>query len=300
LATDTTRNELIHQANLHLAVGDVRGARYYHEMAMTWQGTDAAGRIPEAALNVLLYSGRAAQALDLLPRQTSRQFFYPDPVTGDLLDNGDASARLHELAILGATGRGGPELEDAFDEVMALWATPAGRTRREIDVLRTANAPRLALALQLAPEVMNSWVTELDLQRKDPIWAALLPGSEDREAQLAAALDHDDPHIRGPIRSYLLGTVAQALGDHALAAMLYSRLDSLALRLDGRDVGWGLLPLSYLQRGRAYEAMGDLHLSTEFYGRFAEAWSDPDGSEHLVEEARRRIESLANQMKPRN
>jgi len=197
----------------------------------------------------------------------------------------------YRTGILGATGVSGPSMETALQDLVDRWAASDDRPEGEIDFLRTFNAPRIAVALWLAPSFLDSWVTELDLQ--DPLWAALRSDGQDQEVLLRAAMEAEEWEVRDPNRSYLLGAVAQEVGDDALAARLFSRLDSLVYRVESRDTGWGLLALSYFHRGKAYDAMDEEERATRFYRRFTEAWVEPDMPTSLIQEARQRLNELS-------
>lgn len=285
LAADTTRNELFQLANLRLAMGDIQGARSAWELAMEWEGPEPNETTPSSASNVLLFSGRPTTALGLLDSERSHTRYYLDPVTNGLIDDGGVDPLIQRLRILGATGVKGAALEAAFQDLADHLAASQDKTPRELDLLRMEFAPRIAVALSLAPGILESWVRELDL--KDPLWAALRPEVEGRGDLLKAALEAEDVEVRDPSRSYILGTVAQEIGDDTLAVTLFSRLDSLSLGIQGRDVGWGLLALSYLHRGRAYDAMEDPDRASEFRRRFSRAWSEPEMPALAVREAAR-------------
>lgn len=291
LSADTTRDDLFRLANLQLATGDIPGARSAWEFAAEWEGTDATGSPTLAASNILLYSGRPGQTLDYLSAETPHRFYYRDADTGELIDDRGAEPLIQRLLILGATGVRGPALESGFRELTELWTAETDRLRRETHFLKTVTAPRVAVALWLAPDVLGSWAQELDL--KDPLWAALRPDVRARDTLLSAALGTEMQEIKDPNRSFLLGAVAQEVGDGVLSARLFSRLDSLVYRVHSRDVGWGLLALSYFYRGRAYEAIDDFERAAEFYGRFLEVWPDPDLPTQLTDEARHRLEELS-------
>jgi tetratricopeptide (TPR) repeat protein len=229
--------------------------------------------------------------LDRLALEPSHTYWFSDPETGEVMDDGGAEPLIQRLRILGATGVRGPPLDSAFLDLRDHWPRIPGSTDREIQFLRTVTAPRIAVALWSSPSVLESWISELDL--RDPLWAALRPDVERRDTLLRVALNVEEWEVNDPSRSHLLGAVAHEVGDNALAVRLFSRLDSLVYRVDSRDSGWGLLALSYLQRGKAYEALEEPEQATEFYERFLAAWSEPDLPASLAQEARQRLNDLS-------
>jgi len=290
LTPDTTSADLYQLANLRLASDDVRGAREAWRSARERERTEAGRSVSPMTSNLMLYSGRPREALKLLSDETYSRRFYLDTVHGGYIDDGGAGRLIQELEILGATHAGGDDLEAALQDLVSLWEGDGRRTQGEIAVLRTTTAPWIAAALSLAPTVLEEWATELDLQ--DPLWDALRADGDDRLSRLREALGGNRMEIWEPNRSFLLGRVAQEMGDHTLALRMFSRLDSMALGVDNLDPGWGFLALSYLYRGRAHDALGEPDMAAAFYRRFVEAWDSPDTEEFLVEEAHQRLDDL--------
>lgn len=298
LSADTTQYELFELANLHLAMGEVEEARSVWTTAVEWQSGISDGGISSASANVPLFLGRPNEALRLLEAEPARSHFYLDTVTGGLVDDGGGESLVQRLRILGATGQSGPGLDDAISQLMDLWASGPGRTQEEMALLKRQNAPRIAIALRLSPAMLESWIANLELE--DPLWDLLRSESEEgQRALLEAAMDPGHPEIGDLSRTYILGKMAQQVGDHTGALRLFSRLDSLAFEIRVRDAGWGLLALSYIDRGLSYEAAGDPGKAIEFYTRFSEAWSEPDGSHELIRTARRRLDDLSQETQTR-
>jgi hypothetical protein len=198
---------------------------------------------------------------------------------------------VQRLQILGATNIGGPPLEAAFQDLVRQWGASEDRPERELALLRTLTAPRIAVALSLSPTTLEAWVSELNLS--DPLWTVLGPDEEDRAMHLRTAMDSEDWAVGNANRSYLFGRAAQEIGEDTLALRLFSRLDSLVFGIDALDAGWGLLALSYVHRGRSYDTIGEPEMAAQFYRRFVEAWSAPDMQDSLAQEARRRLDELS-------
>jgi hypothetical protein len=194
---------------------------------------------------------------------------------------------IRRLQILGATGVVGPELDRIFDEVEAIWRGPNDGVA-PMPSLMSSHAPLVAPALAAAPEALIRWraVALLDA----PLWAAIDRSDSAREGALATALRGEELEERTPSQLFLLGAAALDLGDAAQAHRLFSRLDSLALALDRRDVGWGLRALSWYHRGRALEEMADTVGAESAYRRFLETRATSDEVLPFALEARSRVQ----------
>lgn len=201
------------------------------------------------------------------------------------------SPAIRKLQVLAATGVTGSTMAQAFQELQDHWSGSRDRPASELRLLERVTAPRIAVALSQAPEILRDWENRLDLP--DPLWAAVRPGNPDPSRDLQSALDAPVGPVGLSRRSYLLGTVARSVRNDSLAVRLFSRLDSLVFDIGETDPGWGLLALSYLQRGRSYESLGDREAAVLYYRRFTMAWHEPDASQNLLEEARRRIAALS-------
>ncbi|MBT8404247.1 MAG: protein kinase [Gemmatimonadetes bacterium] len=288
LKSDTTSTDLIRLANLQMASGDIVAAREQIDRAVAL-ADDEGAPLPRAVSNPLLFAGDWTTAVELLDREPRRDRFFPDTLTGEMLTDGGAEPMVRRLTVLGSGGAGESVVEEAFDALEARWRAPPPGTAA-LPRLLTAHAPLVATALARAPAALGRWRREAELT--DPLWTAVDPASDDRLGALEAALADGDPRVRGATRSYLLGASALDLGAPGVALRLLSALDSMALSLEARDVGWGLKALSLYRKGQALEALGDRRGAIAAYRAFLETRLPTAGAAPYEDEARVRLAEL--------
>jgi tetratricopeptide (TPR) repeat protein/tRNA A-37 threonylcarbamoyl transferase component Bud32 len=285
LKSDTLPDDLLALGGLYLGTGDVAEAHALTEQALSMY-TDAGEAPPPYSANVFLATGHPSRALALVAGPGPQRWI-PDPVGDRLIPYGGAEPIVNRIAVLGATGVAGVPLDAALQALLSLWSEPR-YSARDNQLLRQDAAFRVAAALAPDPEALESWDEGLSVDQ--PLWRALLASPADSAAGarlLVELLQTDVPHLRRGSSSYLKGLVASKIGDHAQAVRLFSRMDSIPLRLDALDFGWGLRNLSLFRRAVAYEALQDTDRALRHYERLSQAWATADSlAMPLVERAR--------------
>jgi hypothetical protein len=222
------------------------------------------------------------------------QRFIPDPSTGALIPFGGAELALARIQILGSTGVGGAALQRELREVYRLWSE-SRYTEGQRRALRERVTMELAPALMLQPDVLTSWDRSVTVAH--PLWRALVASLSDTvqaRRLLQMSIDSATGQLSEATRSYLQGVIAARLGDHRLALARFSRLDSIPLRMDIIDMGWGLRSLSAFRRGESHEALSDTARARVNYIEFSSLWAAPDSlARPLAQEAARRSGRLA-------
>jgi serine/threonine protein kinase/tetratricopeptide (TPR) repeat protein len=291
LKSDTTSDDLARLGVLYLAVGDhARSLRLTEHVLRDLPREGAAPRL--LAANPFLATGQPSRAM-AIRSAVPVQRFIPDPSTGTLIPFGGAELALARIQILGATGIGGAPLHRELRDVYRLWSESRyddGQRR----ALRGAVTLDLAPALMLDSTVLTSWDRSVAIN--DPLWRALIESGRDTaraRSLLRSAIDSTTGNLSESTRTYLQGVIALRLGDYRLAITRFSRLDSIPLRMDVLDVGWGLRSLSMLRRGEAHEALGETENARLHYAGFTNLWATPDSlGRLLVQDAARRAGRL--------
>jgi len=282
LRSDTLPLDLLQLGGLHLGVGDLGPARTLTEQGLALYRSRSELVPDQVALNVFLATGQAEDALQLIATLTKRSFI-PDSVADSMLPFGGAEPVLERIRALGAMGVGGAPLLRELRALGGIWAAPRYAPRQAL-LLRRFVAPSLSSALALDDSVLAAW--DAELHPANPLWRALAASARDSAegaVLLRRALAGGLPAEPG---SFVLGMVAARVGDHATAVALFTRLDSLPLTLDRRELGWGDLVESYRLRAESYAALGDSASAAQWYGRFVGAWSAADSlTSPQVEEA---------------
>lgn len=292
LMPDTTPDDLVRLAGLRLGIGAFDAAARQTAQALR-ASTEPDGRwvgTPNTvAANALMASGQPLRAMEILSGAQVRRFL-PDPGTGALIPFGGAEPVLLRIQVLGATGTGGDVLRRELANLRRVWAD-SRYSERQRRLLRENVTVSIATALVLDSAALREWGSGVTVS--DPLWHALLESSRD-SARAHAALDSAMSGGAGDaLQSFLQGLVAARLGDHRLAITRFSRIDSLPLRLDRAETGWGLLRLSQLRRAQSYEALGDAPNARIWYESFQELRATADTAGRLlVEEATRGLARL--------
>jgi hypothetical protein len=291
LSRDSLPVDLVHLANLYLGADSLE--RALDSAARGLALADAAGGPgPPAAANVFLATGQPLHALPLVAAAGVTRMI-PGPTGGEPVPYGGAEPVIERLRALGATGAGGIPVRGEFERLRRIWSAPTYTPPMQ-RLLRRDAALRLAPALLLEPGALASW--DKDLGMDEPLWRALVLSDTAPEAAatlLLQSIANPTASLSESTRAYLQATVAARMGDHRLAAGLYSRVDSLPLSLDRLDFGWGLRCLARLHRARSYEALGEPALALRDYEAFSKAWSGADSlGSRLVEDARDRARAL--------
>ena len=127
-------------------------------------------------------------------------------------------------------------------------------------------------------------------------WLGLLAADEDSLAAVRYLEQVTDSLLAtqfpGTSDLYLAGTLAQRMGQHAMAVEHFERLEGCPLSLGRVGFGWGLQALSRLQRAKSLELRAVTSLSrllhqqgekdeapqmlAEIYGRFTEGFNTAD------------------------
>jgi len=160
--------------------------------------------------------------------------------------------------------------------MVQMWSDTSYTPRDRI-LLRQNILNPIAIPLSLDTSALRYWVD--GFEPEEPVWRALLSIGTDSaraRAYLVESMGHEAPGLQEPYEPFVLGRAASLLGDHALATAMFSRLDSIPMRLDVMYTGWGSRVLSYLLRAEEYEAMGEDSVAVEFRQRFVDAWSRGD------------------------
>ena len=291
LKSDTTSDDFAQLGILHLAVGDLpRSVQLTERVLRDLPTQRAAPRVLPA--NPFLATGQPTRAMEIRSA-VPLQRFIPDPSSGALIPFGGAELALARIQILGATGVGGAALQRELRDVYRLWSESRyNDTQRR--ALRGAVTLDLAPALMLDSTVLASWDRSVTIS--DPLWRSLIESRRDTALArrlLRSAIDSATGTLSEATRAYLQGVIAARLGDHRLAISRFSRLDSIPLRMDVLEVGWGLRSLSVLRRGEAYDALGDTARARVHYTEFTNFWASPDSlGRPLVQDAARRAGRL--------
>jgi len=272
LKRDTTPRELARIGSFLNGAGMVDSAAVLNERALAQY---APGRAPMVSTNVLLARGQIARAMDIASTPWTR-WFIEDPIADSLLSYQGAETNVARMRMLGIAGVQGAAIDRELEAIEDRWYEPL-YSPRQIELLRRDMAFRIALGLAFDLSKMASWVRADQLEH--PMWHALLNSESDPSSarrHLESSLQTETLGVSEATRSFLHGLVAQRIGDDLLALQQFSRVDSLPLRLETFDFGWGLRIHSYLLRAEAYEALGDTALALEYYQRFQNAWLTGD------------------------
>lgn len=298
LRADPPPSDLAQIAQLYLkqAIYDTAAVLTDQALAATAnRQTDLPSWLAGELANVYVATGQPSSALKF---SSGVRPTFPDRAPQLLyrVPDDSASRLLQKIAILGATGVAGPELDLTIDSLRQIWSAPHYDPNEVLELVAWAT-PRIGNALLFASaDQLRAWFTPLD--SLSDIWRAHLllrqdslgPASERLQRALAAVQEGHQASIAGV---YVLANLAAKVDRDSTAVALLARLDTVHYALNRFDPGWGYLSLSYAQRARCYEAMGDTTSAVEFYQRFISAWSraEPD-LQHRVDEARRRIARL--------
>jgi tetratricopeptide (TPR) repeat protein len=305
LKGDTTPVDRVRLANLLLTTGAYGAAESLLQSALREPADtvfQAERQLPAEAANLYLATGRPSDAIVFVaPASKEMTLAFPDPRDDSFVSSGDIQPTFSFLEVLGATGFGGPRLEEAFEELDARWSAPEF-TERERAVLHLGALPWLDPALLLSPEVQRAWFGEMEAHGIDAplLWRGLLAVDEDPVAaeraleQVSDSLASSD--APSPTDLYLAGVLAERLGRHELAAELFTKFEACPASVNGFDPNWGLQALALLHRARSQEMLGQRSVAARAYREFADEWryADP-GLQHLVSEARAVADRLAPQ-----
>jgi tetratricopeptide (TPR) repeat protein len=279
LKPDTTPEDLTRLGMLYLNAGDVPRALDITERAVerSRSGAGADTRLlPTSAANVFLATGQASRALEIvLPIWSTREMTVPDTAEDRHVDV-LAEAEIGRLQVYGATGLGGAPLRDAFSEVERIW-TGAGYDARVRAIMRQGLTGWILPALFIDQVEMAAWFSGWD--PANPTLAGILAVSSDSATAgrlFESSLRELGEERPSPLRAYLLGVLAQSMGQHQRAIELFDHIDTWPLRLGTMDMGWGLLSLSRLLRAQSYEALGNMAEARLQYERFVELWETAD------------------------
>ncbi len=296
LKPDTLPIDLLRLGDLCLGAGDLDRAAALTEEALERYGGGAGSALEASArfaANTFLALGQPSRALSLVSA-TTKQSFIPDSAADSLISYGGAEVVLGRIQVLGATGVGGSPLRHEVDDLLGIWSPPA-YSEGQVQLLRRFVTLSIAIALTADDSLLAGWDEKLALDH--PLWRAVIASRRDSvaaRALLRRAREMENTTISDGSQAFLQGIVAANIGAPAEAAALFTRLDSLPLRLGRLDLGWGLRSLSYLLRARAYEAEGDTGSAVQYYERFIGTWTKADPlTSPLVEGARRDVGRLA-------
>lgn len=287
---DTTPEDLVRLGGLYLATGEVGRALLVTVRAVDALEPDdggAARPVPAAAANVFLATGQVARAVPVVVHQARQRRM----TVWDSLEERHHDVRAGEvlarLRVYGATAVRGSTLHAAFGDLERTW-TRAGYGAHQTRVIRRAVTRWIRPALALDHEVMTYWFA--GWEPRDPALAGLLVSRADSAAarrHLQRGARELEARFNAPATVYLLGVLAQRLGDHQQAITLFERLDRWPLDFQTVNEAWGLRSLSHLWRARSYETIGDSAASRRHYARFFDLWNDADAElTPLLEEAR--------------
>lgn len=269
LKTDTVPSELVRLAGLHLSLGDLDRATADVDRALQLRAEDEGIRIGRGAVNVRLRRGDVSGAIEIIEFENHPVRYFGDPSQGGLFGDLGVAPIVARIQILGATGTGGATLAREFEALDALWR--AEYTRDRLETLRSYFSPGVTVGLLLDEAARANWASALQAHP----WALFSDSTSAISGAIESALSSPDS-IRGAEQAYLLGLAAQRAGAHGLATRAFQRLDSLVYRIEARDLGWGLQPLSWFLRAESHEALGETALAVEAYQRFLDAWSVDD------------------------
>jgi hypothetical protein len=297
LKSDTTPEDLTRLSNLYLGVANyAKALAIADELLRAATQRTAAGPVtPKVAMtDPFIATGQTSRALQIVSQSRLPQRFIPDPSSGTLVPFGGAEPALARIQLLGATGSGGEALRNELAEVRRMWSE-SRYTDAQRRALREAVTLSLATALMLDSTALALWDRSVTVT--DPLWGSLLASTRDTSRArrlLQMSLDSGSASVNEATRSYLQGVIAARIGDHRLAVSRYSRLDSIPLRLDVMDVGWGLRGLSEFRRAESYEALQDDANAKTHYAAFTSLWATADSlSRPLVQEAAHRLARFA-------
>lgn len=233
------------------------------------------------AANVFIALGQPSRALEVSGEPgTGPRWLLPYAIDF----RADENSVRRTLSILGSCGADRPELRAALDSLLRIWSEPRYKPE-EVKWLLENFTPEPALFL-LGENAVRDWFARLDSVPSS--WRSYLQLQADSVTAAARSLDQAVAQLNGR-PSYLLANVAQALGRDSLALDLFARMDTSNHWM----AGWGLLSLSYLQRARSYEALGDTARAEEYYERFVTVWRDAEPDlQHYADEARGALERL--------
>ncbi|MFQ5679590.1 MAG: protein kinase [Gemmatimonadota bacterium] len=292
LERDTTPEDRVRLGLLHLATGDLTGAKAITDRALAelQPAVPEGHRAPRAASNVYLAAGQPSRAVEILtPSLATEQIATKDTVRDVYVPYGDVGPILGRISSFGATSLGGDPLRQAFAELRSVWSGPR-YTEREVHLLRKAATKRVGAALVRDDSLLHDWFGGWG--PRAPVWEAYLKLETD-PAGAGRSLDRavealGDGYENGRAGDfYLLGLLAHRLGRHSLAITLLSQLDAWPFAIDSSDPGWGLRTLSYLRRAQSYDALGDTAAAIRQYDRFETLWAEAEPAlQPLVSEAR--------------
>lgn len=266
LRADTTREDLVRLAMLHLAMDDVRRAISLIEQAL--RDLSAGEIVPEEAANAFLAMGMPGRALEISePTLSTMSLAIRDPEgADDLLSMGDIAGPIAKLRIYGATGPA-PEIERAFEALFAEWSTLGYSPKQAAHVRQAALGRGLWPALALVPDVWPRWFEGWDEAgvSKPVVWRGLLAteaGTEAGSAELNAALDEmllrlERESVTGMNSHFFTGVLAQLAGRYSVAVEQMLLVESCPVSLEVLSTDWGLRTLGRWHRAQAYFALGD-------------------------------------------
>ena len=298
LRADTSSEQLVRLANLHLAAGSSDLAVSLAKQAVaryTGAGPADLSTAPASLINLLVVSGQTSRALTVASGYSNTRALQGV----EFIRFAGAEPILERIKVLGAVGVYGPPLDVELEELTSTWRI-AGYSSEERQLLRNNVMLDVAAGLVADSTALSAWAHSVEAE--DPLWQALrlMDDEPDRARELYARALTEQPDARPAIRAFLLGTVSGKLGLQSEAIRHYSRLDSIPYSLAQFDPGWGLQVLAHLLRAEHHERLGDPDLAMKHYLSFVEDRSWPDSlSRPGLERAQRGITRVRSRLPTR-
>jgi tetratricopeptide (TPR) repeat protein len=250
LQADTSSEQLVRLANLHLATGQSELAAVLARQAVgryTGAGPAGLSTAPASLINVLVVSGQISAALAVASGDSDTHFARR-PGTTEFISLAGAEPILERIRVLAAGGVHGPPLHTELELLSRTWRI-AGYSSEDRQLLSnsvTLGLHSVAASLVADSTALSEWAQSVEVE--NPLWQAL--SLSDHEPERATelyhrALNEERGALAGSIRAFLLGAVSGKLGLHSEAIRHYSLLDSIPHSLSGFDPGWGLQVLAY-------------------------------------------------------
>lgn len=288
LRADTTRQDLIRLAVMHMATDDVSGARSLMERALA--GVPRGTAVPGEAANVLLALGLARRVVAITePLWSTMSFAIRDPEGEGPLGLGDVKRSIAVLGVYGATSlTADPEIAGAFQDLFATWSRQSYSPRQAAYVRRAALAQGIAPALALYEDGRGRWFegwTAAGLEIP-AVWRGFLAadsatGSERQKAALNRALDEvladlEDRQVTTLDDHYLAAILARTAGRHRDAVDQLLHVETCPLSLIVESHHWGLRTLGRWHRAQSYFVLGDSIRGREALAGYSALRADVD------------------------
>jgi len=236
--------------------------------------------IPPAAANVYLAMGMTDQALEASASAYEvASWAREDPADGSIILSSDVAGLVHEIAVRGATGDDGPELQRAFDQLMNSWAPPAYDLRQSVLLREMMLRFGVAPGLVLDPVSRQAWFDGWNRAGvpMDPIWSGLV-GTMRADAALDRVLDGQRTARRTDLLDHFgTGVLARVSGRDSIAADQFRRVENCPLSLDALDENWGVRTLARFYLARTLETLGDPAAAARAMDGFSTLWRGSPG-----------------------